>query len=202
MEEDLIIAKTAAAEVEIKTRALRLAPRLRSTLILVDGKRSVAETTALLGDAAAPALQQLLDLGLIAVIGRASSRRPVATAAVASPGSVPGYGSAVAPPAQSPASPASASAATDGDIAGDLLRLPDAATRSAKEIEMSRQFMINTVNMIFGQNTRLSLVRSIFECGSAEALRAVYPRWFCAMAENRNGAKRLAEFRSKLAATL
>ncbi|MEO5733226.1 MAG: hypothetical protein ABIN96_10525 [Rubrivivax sp.] len=197
MEDPFIFAKTAAADVEIKTRALRLAPRLRSTLILVDGKRNVREFAAMLGDEVRAALQQLSDLELIEVASRATAPAPAAapTLVRANPPAMP--------PAVTAAGVAAGVAATmAGDIAGDLRRLPDAATRSAHEVEMSQNFMINSVNLIFGQNTRLSLVRSIFDCKSAEELRAVYPRWFSAMADNRNGAKRLAEFRTKLAASL
>ena len=38
-----IYSKTADGQNEIETRARRLSPRARSTLILVDGKRSEAE---------------------------------------------------------------------------------------------------------------------------------------------------------------
>lgn len=187
MIENLIYAKTPAAEAEIKSRDLKLAPRLRSTLILVDGKRASSGYVALLGADIQAVLAQLQDLGLIHAVDNAASPSPVAAPVVAVEGA---------------AQPPAAGGTMAGDIAADLQRLPAAATRSAKDVEMSRHFMTNTVNLIFGQNMRLTLVRSIFDCRSAEDLRGVYPRWFQAMADDRSGAKRLAEWRGKLSATL
>ncbi len=205
MNDDLMIyAKTAAADAEIKTRALRLSPRLRSLLIVVDGKRSTSDYVDMLGPEAQACLQQLLALNLIVVVHSAPApvRAPRPDRVSAAPVAVAAAAAVAAAPAPASATVSGLIAATEIDIANDLQRLPAATTRSAKDIEMSRHFMINTVNLVFGHNMRLSLVRSIFECQSTDALRAVYPRWFSAMSENRNGAKRMAEWRTKLAATL
>ena len=63
---------------------------------------------------------------------------------------------------------------------------------------MARNFMINTVNSIFGQHTRISLIENIARAQGTEGLRKVYLQWESAMAENRIGAKRLPELQDKL----
>ena len=57
--------KTRIGQAEIETRALRLPPRLRNLLIIIDGRRDVEAVQALLGYAPAMALQELLAYGLI-----------------------------------------------------------------------------------------------------------------------------------------
>ena len=71
-----IYRKTEQGHDEIKTRARRLAQRLRSALILVDGKRSVDELRGLVFQDADETLEELASLGFI---------EPVPAAAVAAP---------------------------------------------------------------------------------------------------------------------
>lgn len=61
----IIYRKTRIGQAEIETRALRLPPRLRNLLIIVDGKRDIEALQTMLGYAPAAALQQLLAYGLI-----------------------------------------------------------------------------------------------------------------------------------------
>ncbi|MHB1249775.1 MAG: hypothetical protein ACYCZL_10335 [Polaromonas sp.] len=97
-----------------------------------------------------------------------------------------------APVKAAPAAPVAA----EGDAM--LAGLPKAETRSPKDIEMARNFMMNTINTMFGQNMRLSLIESIFACKTAEDLRRVYPAWAQTMGTSAIGAKRLPELRQKL----
>lgn len=69
-------AKTADGQNEIETRARRISPRLRSALILVDGKRT-DEDLAKLVQSSEETLQALLDAGLIEVVARSTARTPV-----------------------------------------------------------------------------------------------------------------------------
>jgi hypothetical protein len=62
---DAVFQKTAKGHAEIATRQARLAPRLRTTLILVDGKRSETELRALAPPQNEDALESLLDSGFI-----------------------------------------------------------------------------------------------------------------------------------------
>lgn len=72
--------KSRIGQAEIETRALRLPPRLRSLLIMVDGKRDVDALQALLAYGPAEALQELLAFGLIeAVPQRAPTPTPTPT---------------------------------------------------------------------------------------------------------------------------
>ena len=74
----LIHAKTAAGRREIEDRGLRLAPALRSVLLLVDGQRDSRELLQMAQGLRAPedALEQLLALGLIEVVGGNEERAP------------------------------------------------------------------------------------------------------------------------------
>ncbi|HST44774.1 MAG TPA: hypothetical protein VLK29_06060 [Luteimonas sp.] len=79
------LSKTERGREEMRSRALKLAPALRSTLLLVDGARSVAQLRQLAVGLHAPgtALEQLAALGLIANPADAST--PAAAPAVETP---------------------------------------------------------------------------------------------------------------------
>lgn len=74
-----IYRKTPKGQSEIETRALKLAPRFRSLLILVDGRRSDAELLQLMPAAGADGLEALQAGGLIEAIG-VTSETPAASA--------------------------------------------------------------------------------------------------------------------------
>jgi hypothetical protein len=82
--------KTAKGQTEIETRVNRLTPRLRTSLILVDGKRSDDDLRVLIATGADEVLATLTEQGYIEVVAAAPSR-------------------SAAPPGASPA-PAAASA--------------------------------------------------------------------------------------------
>ena len=67
MNRKIVPVKTNEGAQEIKARALGLAPRIRTALLLVDGVKSVVELERLLAAAGVTpgALQMLLDKGLI-----------------------------------------------------------------------------------------------------------------------------------------
>lgn len=87
----IIYSKTAQGQQEIETRARRLPPRLRSTLILVDGKRSDEELGKLVPNAD-EVLQALLDAQMIEAVGGSptkSAAAPPPAAADAAPADGP-----------------------------------------------------------------------------------------------------------------
>lgn len=86
-----IYAKTPDGLNEIETRARKLSPRLRSALILVDGKRSQSDLAKLVQQAD-ETLQALLEQGLIEAVATTSSKssRDPGPASVPGPVSVPG----------------------------------------------------------------------------------------------------------------
>ena len=71
--------KTAKGHREIETRALKLAPRFRQLLILVDGRRSDEELAQLLPQAGAQALEALAQGGFIEAIGGGAQSAHAAT---------------------------------------------------------------------------------------------------------------------------
>lgn len=96
----IVYRKTAKGLTEIETRAHKLPPRLRSALILVDGKRSSDELARLVLQDPEGTLQTLVDGGFIeaAAVLISAPPRPAPTAPVpAAP---------AAPPAPTPASSA------------------------------------------------------------------------------------------------
>ncbi|GAB4204795.1 MAG: hypothetical protein Fur0019_06000 [Tibeticola sp.] len=172
-----LLSKTPLGVEEMQARKLGLTPLERRVLILIDGKRNFQELAAMAGNVALPdILANLMEKGCIQATGQAA---PPAAAA---------------PPAQTVASVAGAGAAAAGELSG----LPDPEMRSPKEVEMARNFMMNTVNTVFQPNTRLSLLEAIAACKTAEDARRVYPRWAETIASSAIGARRLPEFREKL----
>ena len=177
-----IFAKTALGQQEIQTRALRLAPLTRRMLIMVDGKRSGQELAGFVEGHAAELLGELLAQQCIEAV----------TSLPAS--------SAIAPKATAPTATASSTekAVTAATDAPPLAGLPPPDQRSAKEVEMARNFMTNTVNAEFGQHMRISLIETISNCTTADQLRQVYPLWYSTMASSRSAAKELPTLRDKL----
>lgn len=86
--------KTDKGIAEIETRANRLVPRLRTALIMVDGKRSDNDLRTLCGGDPEEVLGTLVAQGYIEVIGTVAERAP------APPASAPG---AAAPAPRAPA---------------------------------------------------------------------------------------------------
>jgi len=170
-----IFAKTAQGQQEIQSRSLGLTPLARRVLVLVDGKRSGQDLSSFVpgGEIGAP-LSELLERECIAAVG-------------------------AVPHAPAPAAaPAGAPSPDDNDLAG----LPPAESRSARDLDMARNFMTNTVNNIFGHHNRISLLEAIHGCRTSSDLRGVYAAWAQALGTNAIGKKRLPELREKLFAVL
>ncbi len=175
MDADWVFAKTPKGAEEIQQRTLRLNLLQRRVLLLVDGRRAVAELDTLAGNADAKALlAELLGLGCVERVAAAAPPAPSASPA--------------APTRPTPLAPA------DGGPAG----LPPPESRSAQQVDMARHFMINTINRMLEQNSRLSLVNKIFNSVDAAELRQHFPAWEEAIGSSWMGRKRLDELRAKL----
>ncbi len=175
LEPDTVFAKTPTGREEIQIRELKLPPLVRRLLVLVHGKRSLQELSGFVpGHDASAWLHRLSSLGCIEAVASGSG------AAMAEP--APPHRVAAEPPAESPA--------TNG--------LPPPASRSARETDMARYFMINTINRMLEQNSRLSLVEHIFNSPDAVTLRQHYADWETAIGSSWMGARRLPELRKKL----
>jgi hypothetical protein len=177
-----VFAKTAVGQQEIQTRSLGLGPLPRRLLVLVDGKRNGQELAAFVaGHDVNELLTQLMEKECIEAIV------PVAPVIVVNASSM-----AHAADRHAPDSPPDTL----------LAELPAAEMRDDKEVEMARSFMTNTVNFIFGQNTRMVMLEAISDCQTAQELRQIYPKWVELMLTNRDGAKRLPELRKQLSKVL
>jgi hypothetical protein len=98
--------KSAKGQLEIETRANRLGPRLRTALILVDGRRSDADLRALIQLEADATLVGLLEGGYIEIV--------TSQAAAPTPASVaPAAASAATPAAAKPPGAVNAAALAD-----------------------------------------------------------------------------------------
>ena len=173
-----VYTKTAVGQQEIQTRSLGLSPLVRRILVVIDGKRSGSELAAFLSGSGdiEEILAQLLTLDCVEAQVRA---KPMASPAPAAAAAVP------------------TNEAT-GSLSSEIPGLPSADSRSAKDNEMARNFMINSINSIIGQNMRISLVHDIFHAETTEQLRVVYHAWASSMSNHSMGAKRLPELREKL----
>jgi hypothetical protein len=81
---DNVYRKTERGLAEIATRQYKLAPRLRSALVVVDGKRSDLELASMIAGEPQETLQALLEAGFIELAGDAQAE-PAALAAPAGP---------------------------------------------------------------------------------------------------------------------
>ncbi|NDP39240.1 MAG: hypothetical protein GZ093_10900 [Rhodoferax sp.] len=165
-----VFAKTAIGQQEIASRSLGLGPLPRRLLVLIDGKRNGQELAVFTpGQDIEVLLSQLIENGCIEV--QAPRQAAPATQPVAPAQPVPG---------------------------AELASLPPPESRSAKDIEMARNFMTNTINTVFAQNTRLTLLEALLACKTSQDLRRVYLSWVETMSTSAMGTKRLPEFREKL----
>lgn len=94
--------KSPKGQQEVETRAHRLGPRLRTALILVDGRRSDADLRALIQTDADATLQTLLEGGFIEVVATAAAPA-VAPAPALAPRATPAPAAPVAPAASAAA---------------------------------------------------------------------------------------------------
>jgi hypothetical protein len=77
--------KSAKGVSEIETRAHRLAPRLRTVLLMVDGRRSDAEIAGVLGGTTLESIATLAEQGFIEGVETAAPTRAAAPVAKAPP---------------------------------------------------------------------------------------------------------------------
>ena len=100
----IVYRKTAKGHGEIETRANRLSPRMRSTLILVNGSRSDDELRGMVAQQFDETLAALLAEGYIEAVGRSESPAPssATTPSAPRPAAAPPRGAASAGPVKLP----------------------------------------------------------------------------------------------------
>ena len=176
--DNAVFAKTETGQREVKTRELRLLPMVRRLLILIDGKRNGKELAPMLvGQSLDELMAELIDKECVSLVAR--------TDVLARPNTVVAAGNASATPEAIHAAAA-------------LAGLPPADSRSDKNLEMARNFMVNTLNMEFGMNMRMSLIEAIGNCRSSAELRLIYATWHSTMNSSKGGAKELPKLIEKL----
>lgn len=154
MEQHLVLVKTDQGREALTSRPAGLGPRLRSVLIMVDGKRSVGDLDKLLGSegAAAPLLEQLIAEGWI------EGGVTTTAAPAAAPASVPVLESVVEP-----------SSSTEGPVtlpplSADVLPFPEA-----------RRLVVRFINDQLGPMGETLAIR-VEGCKTAQDLLAALPR--------------------------
>lgn len=163
----VVFAKTARGHDEMAERRGGLSPRVRRVLILVDGKRSVAQLRELaLADDLSHTLGRLEEQGYI---------EPVKVQDASGAGR----------PVTAPLPSITAFRA--------LSDPPDPA-----QIEMARNFMLNSLRTFCGQYAHVTLMATINAARSHEELRLLYPDWYRHIVDTRQGRRRAEDLREQL----
>jgi hypothetical protein len=161
--------KTQAGLEELERRSLGLGVLERRLLILIDGSRGPAELQTMIGKTEiGPLLDHLVEVGCVLWPGREGALSPKT-------------------PVGAPASaPPIAQAAAD---------LPE---RSAKEREMARNFMVNTLLTFIGPYANPELMKRLQAAPDSSTLRLLYPEWHLLMDAPRAAGKRISELDAEL----
>lgn len=171
-----VYAKTALGQKEIQDRSVGLALLERRLLLLMNGQRRVVELNELMpGQDLQPLIQTLLDKRCIEQIAASEQTSASKSTQV----------SAIETKATTAANNA-------------MSALPPAEQRTPAQNEMARNFMINSVNTVFGQYTRLTLIETIAHAKGTDGLRQAYFMWASALEDNRIGSKRLPDLQNQL----
>lgn len=162
--------KTPQGLQELEQRKLGLGPLQRRLLIFIDGQRTTAELQALMGKTEILPLLETL----------------VASGCVLWPGG-PGEAQASAP--LSPAASQPQPAEPDSDWP---------PPRSAKEVDMAKNFMINTLITFVGQYANPDLMKRVQAATDCSVLRDSFEDWKRCMETSSSGARRLKELEAEL----
>lgn len=170
-----IFSKTGKGQEEIKARSGGLTQRVRQVLILVDGKRDFDALCKISpADDLADTLQALLAQGYIEAIEM-----------TAVPAGEPALMDSTVP------------AETMPDPGGTVFReLPPSP--ATKNLELARNFMMNTLKDFNGPYATLSLVEKIHASQSHAEMRAQFEHWIAAITKTQYGKRRADELRRAL----
>jgi hypothetical protein len=156
-----IYRKTAKGHSEIETRALRLSPRLRSALILIDGRRSDDDMRKLILQQPEETLRTLSEQGFIEIIAitqeqptprqpsNVAAPRQPALAPAAAPAPAPAQETAAAAPARNFEATRALAVRTLTDLVGPMaeaLAIKMERTRNADELRP----LVKTAQTIVG----------------------------------------------------
>lgn len=164
----VVFAKTPKGHDEITSKAGGLTPRIRRVLIFVDGKRSVNDLREMLQ---ADDLQHTL--GMLEETGY-----------IVLSGVRDGQGQLL--PANAPLPAITAFRPLPADSA------------PPRELEMAKNYMMNSLRVFVGPYSHLSIVEAIFAADSHAVLREQYGPWFAAIIETTQGKRRAEHLREEL----
>jgi hypothetical protein len=164
----VVFTKTARGQEEISHKSGSLTPRQRRVLIMIDGKRTVDELRDMLQ---ADDLQHTL--GLLEEAGHieVSAIKDAAGQSQPAPSEALPSITAFRPAPQPP---------------------------NAKEMEMARNFIQNSLKTFCGPFAHLHIVEAAFAATTHEALREQFDPWFHAIVQTRDGRRRAEELRTQL----
>ena len=173
--------KTTKGLAEIETRAHRLTPRLRGLLILVDGKRDLADLAALVPQQTEALLQELTTQGFIETFemaaGSASaSASALALALASASASVPNAASASAGPSAAPVAPSPSPSNDFEKLRREAVRaFTDIAGPAAETValRMEKTKSLDELRPVLAQAAQL--LASMRGRAAAEAYAAKFP---------------------------
>lgn len=165
---DAIFAKTPKGHEEIGTKAGGLTPRQRRVLIMVDGKRTVDELREILQT---DDLQHTLGLLEEASFIQLTSLRDAAGLTQAAP---------------------------DQPLPSITAFRPANNPPSQKEMEMAKNFIMNSLKTFCGPYAHLQIVEAAFAAKTCEELREQFAPWYHAIVQTQAGRRRAEELRGQL----
>jgi hypothetical protein len=150
-----IYRKTAEGQHEIETRSRQLGPRLRSALIMVDGRRTDEELRKLIALQADEALQALLDQKLIEAVPMPQGRPAARASSAATP--------------VTEAAPQASPASTDATSTRDLPTLRKDAVRAVNDLlgPMGEMVALKLEQSKSSDDLRSALERAVTVIGNA-----------------------------------
>ncbi|NMM26078.1 MAG: hypothetical protein HHJ12_02035 [Glaciimonas sp.] len=170
-----IFSKTEQGQEEIKTRSGSLTQHVRQVLIFVNGKRDMDALRKMLPtDDLESTLQMLQEQGYIEAVEMTEihDSEPVSI---------------------SPLVPVEKTSMPTGSIFRDLPLTP-----STKELELARNFMMNTLKSFTGPYATISLIEKVEAAQSHTEMRAQFNHWIDAIIQTHPGKQRADELRSAL----
>lgn len=164
----VVFAKTPAGHEEVTNKTAGLTPRQRRVLIMIDGKRSVDDLRDMLQ---ADDLQHTLGLLEEAALIEVSSIKDDAGAMQPAP---------------------------DEPLPAITAFRPAPNPPNKKELEMAKNFIMNSLKTFCGPFAHLEIVEAAFAATTHEELRTQFDPWYHAIVQTISGRRRAEELRGQL----
>jgi hypothetical protein len=88
--------------------------------------------------------------------------------------------------------------AADGGLPGLTTFREVPETPNLKELDMARNFIMNTLKTFCGPATHLTIIEKVFAARTHEEMREQFAPWYNAIVETRTGRRRAEELREQL----